>query len=53
MDKGKDMIEAIAGAEDPAVIFMDEFPLVFSEESYEVSTAAEFWLRAVFHLGKQ
>jgi tetratricopeptide (TPR) repeat protein len=29
------------------------YPLVFSEESYEVSTAAEFWLRAVFHLGKQ
>lgn len=29
------------------------YPLVFSEESYEVWTAAEFWLRAVFHLGKQ
>jgi hypothetical protein len=29
------------------------YPLVFSEESYEVFTAAEFWLRALFHLGKQ
>lgn len=29
------------------------FPIVFSEESYEVCTAAEFWLRAVFHLAKQ
>ena len=29
------------------------YPLVFSEESYEVWTAADFWLRAVFHLGKQ
>lgn len=29
------------------------YPLVFSEESYEVWTAAEFWLQAVFHLGKQ
>ncbi len=29
------------------------YPVIFSEESYEVFTAAEFWLRAVFHLGKQ
>ena len=29
------------------------YPIVFSEESYEVFTAAEFWLRAVYHLGKQ
>jgi hypothetical protein len=28
-------------------------PIVFSEESYEIMTAAEFWLRAIFHLGKQ
>ena len=29
------------------------YPLVFSEESYEIMTAAEFWLRAIFHLSKQ
>ncbi len=29
------------------------YPIVFSEESYEVFTAAEFWLRAIFHLSKQ
>jgi hypothetical protein len=29
------------------------FPLIFSEESYEVGTPAEFWLEAVFHLDKQ
>jgi len=29
------------------------YPIVFSEESYEVFTAAEFWLRAVFHLSNQ
>ncbi|MGD2085720.1 MAG: tetratricopeptide repeat protein [Candidatus Aminicenantes bacterium] len=29
------------------------YPIVFSEESYEVFTAAEFWLRAIFHLGNQ
>ncbi|MGE5344205.1 MAG: tetratricopeptide repeat protein [Candidatus Omnitrophota bacterium] len=29
------------------------YPIVFSEESYEISTPAELWLKAVFHLGKQ
>ncbi|NJD92250.1 MAG: tetratricopeptide repeat protein [Geobacter sp.] len=29
------------------------FPLIFSEESYEVVTAGEFWLEALFHLGEQ
>ncbi len=29
------------------------YPLIFSEESYQVSSAAEFWLEALFHLGKQ
>ncbi|NIM12356.1 MAG: AAA family ATPase [Candidatus Aminicenantes bacterium] len=29
------------------------YPIVFSEESYEVFTAAEFWLRTIFHLSKQ
>ncbi|MCP5054131.1 MAG: AAA family ATPase, partial [bacterium] len=29
------------------------YSIVFSEESYEVFTAAEFWLWAVFHLAKQ
>jgi hypothetical protein len=29
------------------------YPIIFSEESYEIATAAEFWLRAVFHLAGQ
>jgi tetratricopeptide (TPR) repeat protein len=29
------------------------YPLVFSEESYEVTTPGEFWLEALFHLGQQ
>jgi len=29
------------------------YPLVFAEESYEVGTAAEFWLEAIFHLANQ
>ncbi len=29
------------------------YPLIFSEESYEVTTPGEFWLEAVFHLGQQ
>jgi len=29
------------------------YPLIFGEESYEVATAAEFWLEAVMHLGQQ
>ncbi len=29
------------------------YPILFSEESYEVSSAAEFWLKAVYHLGIQ
>lgn len=29
------------------------YPLVFAEESYEVASAGEFWLEALFHLGHQ
>ncbi|EAT58286.1 tetratricopeptide repeat protein [Chlorobium ferrooxidans] len=29
------------------------YPLIFSEESYQVSSASEFWLEALFHLGEQ
>ncbi len=29
------------------------YPLIFSEESYEVVSAAEFWLEALFHLSEQ
>ena len=29
------------------------FPIVFSEESYEVSTIGEFWLECVDHLADQ
>ncbi|MCJ7763163.1 tetratricopeptide repeat protein, partial [Candidatus Bathyarchaeota archaeon] len=29
------------------------YPLVFSEESYQVTTPGEFWLEALFHLGQQ
>ncbi|UCC29978.1 MAG: tetratricopeptide repeat protein [Phycisphaerales bacterium] len=29
------------------------YPLVFAEESYEVSSPGEFWLEALFHLGEQ
>jgi len=29
------------------------YPVVFSEESYEIFSAAEFWLRALFHLAQQ
>jgi DNA polymerase III delta prime subunit len=29
------------------------YPLIFSEESYEVVSAGEFWLEALFHLAEQ
>lgn len=29
------------------------YPLVFSEESYQVSTCGEFWLEALLHLARQ
>ncbi|MCP4679879.1 MAG: tetratricopeptide repeat protein [Deltaproteobacteria bacterium] len=29
------------------------FPLVFGEESYQVTTPGEFWLETIFHLGQQ
>lgn len=29
------------------------YPLVFSEESYQVSTCGEFWLESLFHLSQQ
>ncbi len=29
------------------------YPLVFSEESYQVTTPGEFWLEALFHLGQK
>lgn len=29
------------------------FPLPFGEESYEVASAGQFWLEAIFHLGVQ
>lgn len=29
------------------------FPLVFGEESYQVTTAGEFWLEALFHIAEQ
>ena len=29
------------------------FPIVFAEESYEVSTAGEFWLECLFQLAEQ
>lgn len=29
------------------------YPIVFSEESYEVHSAATLWLEALFHLGRQ
>ena len=29
------------------------YPIVFAEESYEVCSPGEFWLEALFHIGKQ
>lgn len=29
------------------------YPIVFGEESYQVTTPGEFWLEALFHLGEQ
>ncbi len=29
------------------------YPLIFAEESYEVGSAGEFWLEAIFHLANQ
>ena len=29
------------------------YPLVFAEESYQVTTPGEFWLEALFHLGQK
>jgi len=38
--------------EDPE-LGRDWYPVVFSEESYSVSTPGEFWLDAVFHVAQQ
>ncbi len=29
------------------------YPIVFAEESYQISSPGEFWLEAIFHLGRQ
>ncbi len=29
------------------------YPLIFAEESYEIVSAGEFWLEALFHIGQQ
>ncbi len=29
------------------------YPIIFAEESYQVTTPGEFWLEALFHLGQQ
>ena len=29
------------------------YPIIFAEESYQVTTPGEFWLEATFHLGEQ
>ncbi len=33
--------------------FSGWYPIVFAEESYPVTSAGEFWLEALFHLGEQ
>lgn len=33
-------------------IFSHWYPIVFSEESYEICSPGEFWLEAIFHVGK-
>lgn len=52
---GKTMLVRRAAAEITRDPQLSErwYPLVFSEESYEVSTPGEFWLEAAFHLGQQ
>lgn len=37
---------------DPA-LGADWYPVVYGEETYEVSSAGEFWLEALFHVGQQ
>jgi hypothetical protein len=53
MGKTMLVLRAMASIANDKELNAQWYPIVFSEESYEVFTAAEFWLRAIFHLSKQ
>ncbi|MDQ1354671.1 MAG: hypothetical protein QG657_4980 [Acidobacteriota bacterium] len=53
MGKTTLVLRAMASITEDNELNSQWYPIVFSEESYEVSTPAEFWLRAIFHLAKQ
>ena len=52
---GKTTLVLRAAAEVKTVEELDRrwYPLVFAEESYQVGTAGEFWLEALWHLARQ
>src|SRR5262245_24603272 len=47
------VLRVAAAIEADPVLRARWYPLVFGEESYEVGTAAEFWLEALLHLADQ
>ena len=47
------LLRVAAEARRDAVLAAHCFPVVFAEESYEVSTAGEFWLECLTHLAAQ
>lgn len=53
MGKTTLVLRVVADIELDSSLSKKWYPIVFSEESYEVATAAELWLEAVRHLGRQ
>ncbi|MBK9262324.1 MAG: hypothetical protein IPM54_21285 [Polyangiaceae bacterium] len=53
MGKTTLVLRVVADVECDPTLAKKWYPIVFSEESYEVATAAELWLEAVGHLGRQ
>lgn len=53
MGKTTLVLRVVADVELDSSLSRKWYPIVFSEESYEVATAAELWLEAVRHLGRQ
>ena len=53
MGKTMLVLRAVAEMRRDEVLRSSWYPLVFAEESYEVTTPGEFWLEALFHLWHQ
>lgn len=53
MGKTTLVLRVVADVHNDKALAKKWYPIVFGEESYEVATAAELWLEALGHLGRQ